>query len=208
MSHSAKKLPIGTTRSAVEEFRKEFFYKRKTDDERTKLHGQSTTDVLMEIENERSKVQLEINKLIFAIEDPLVPMTDEEVQRTNDEINRKLQLKYTIETDIYKMTRGARDYIPVELKGNLNQYKYFGRAKEIQKISEKGREVDGGAAVAAGLVKLGSDSKAADFHVETAIEEALKNRETKISGDRKRKNVFGEISSDSESSPVSSKNRK
>jgi Isy1-like splicing family len=196
MSH-AKKLPIGTTR-----------YRKKTENEETKLHGQSTTDVLMEIENERSKVQLEINKLIFAIEDPLVPMTDAEVQETNDEINRKLQLKYTIETDILKMTRGARDYIPAELKGNLNQYKYFGRAKEIQKNSESGKQRDGGAAVAAGLVKLGRAEKSADFQVDAAIEEALKARQTKTARDRKRKNVFDEISSDSEASPVSSKNKK
>ena len=194
-SADIKKLPVGTTRSAVEDFRKKFFYKRKTENEESKLHGQSANDVLLEIENERSKVQLEINKLIFAIEDEGVPMTDAEVQETNDEINRKLQLKYSIENDIFKITRGARDYIPTELKGNLSEYRFFGRAKKFSSIEAdeilKARQ--GGSAVTSGLVKLGGSRESRNFQVEEAIEKALKDKPIR---QKRKRNLFDVSSSD------------
>ena len=191
MAPNIKNLPVSTTRSKVEEFRKQFFYRKKTENEESKLHGQSATDVLLEIENERSKVQLEINKLVFAIEDPLVPMTNLEISETNDEINRKLQMKYSIENDIFKMTRGARDYIPTELKGNLSQYKYFGRAKDLQKraADEAERSREGGAAVASGLVKLGVKKEVLNFQHDAVVEEALQLRDAKKITKRKR-NIF------------------
>ena len=184
-----KKLPIGTTNSAVEKFRKQFFYKRKAEDQSmTKLQGASASDTLIELEFERSKAQLEIKKLIFAISDEGVPLTQEEVMEINDSINRWLQLKYVIENDIFKMTRGERDYIPTELKGNTGQYKYFGRAKP--------KEVDvteGGAAVAAGLVELrtaevhgpGSWTSTMDH---ATVEKAMKKKDEMK--ESKRTNVF------------------
>ena len=192
MPPNIKNLPVSTTRSKVEEFRKQFFYRKKTENEESKLHGQSATDVLLEVENERSKVQLEINKLIFAIEDPQVPMTDAEISETNDEINRKLQMKYSIETDIFKMTRGARDYIPTELKGNLSQYKYFGRAKQIKQseLDAALRSREGGAAVASGLVKLGMKKTTLNFQHDDIVEDALKAKDEKKRNDKRKRNVF------------------
>ena len=183
---------IGGTKSAVRQLQKSSFQPRVKQDEFSSMFGDRAVDVLEELEIQRTKVTTELNKLIFALEDPAVPIKDEkEILAINDEANRKQQLKFSIELDITRMTRGERDYIPNELKGKIGEYRWFGRAKDVGAADGDRRE-----AVARAVADLAESAETREVSKADLIEAAVEKKEA--SGKVKRGRFDLDLSDESE----------
>ena len=127
-------MPVASTKSKAEEMRSEMFRRHQQHGkEMDALLGAKPTDVLIDLQRLREKVCVEIEALMKQLND--ATLTDEELANLNQEVNRKFQLRWTIEDDIRQATRGAQDFT---FGGDRNKFRFFGQAKRLEVAAEGG----------------------------------------------------------------------
>jgi hypothetical protein len=121
--------PVAESKSAVDKLRGLTFAKREYTFSTSQYHSLKT------LETERRETQDEISKLTLIIEDQAVDFADDEIMDINNEINRLLEMKRQIESQIHKVSEGKVSY--GSLVGSAALFKYFGRAKEVKRKQDE-----------------------------------------------------------------------
>lgn len=115
-------------KSKAEEMRSQLFRRHgpQHGKEMEPLLGAKPTDVLIDLQKMREDVCVEIEGMLRRLDKD--EMDEDEIKTLNEEANRKFQLRWTIEDDIYAATRGAQDFV---FRGDRKKFRYFGQAKKL-----------------------------------------------------------------------------